>query len=124
MPNEYQNVSLKFKYFFCRKVMFLKYAHGFIVFPGGYGTLDEFSEALVLIQTLRQASFPVILMGSDFWKGLLDWMGDIMLKEKCILPQDLKVFSVVDEPAEAAKIIVRFRESSAPSGLQLPDMRS
>jgi len=119
-PNEYQNISLKFRYFFCRKVMFLKYAHGFVVFPGGYGTLDEFSEALVLIQTLRQASFPVILMGSDYWKGLLDWIKDKMLKEECILPQDLKVFSLVDEPQEAAKIIVRFRESAMPSGLQLP----
>jgi hypothetical protein len=120
LPNEYQNISLKFRYFFCRKVMFLKYAHGFIVFPGGYGTLDEFSEALVLIQTLRQASFPVILMGSDYWKGLLDWMKGKMLEEECILPQDLNVFTVVDEPQEAAKIIVRFRESAMPSGLQLP----
>ena len=120
IPNEYQNISLKFRYFFCRKVMFLKYAHGFIVFPGGYGTLDEFSEALVLIQTLRQASFPVILMGSDFWKGLLDWIKDKMLKEECILPKDLDVFSVVDEPEKAAKIIVEFRDSAAPSGLQLP----
>ena len=120
LPNEYQNVSLRFRYFFCRKVMFLKYAHGFVVFPGGYGTLDEFSEAIVLIQTLRQASFPVILMGSEYWKGLLDWIRDKMLKEGCILPQDLNVFTVVDEPQEAAKIIVRFRESAAPSGLQLP----
>lgn len=120
IPNEYQNISLKFRYFFVRKVMFLKYAHGFIVFPGGYGTLDEFSEALVLIQTLRQASFPVILMGSEYWKGLLDWMKGKMLKEGCILPQDLNVFTVVDDPHEAAKIIVRFRESAAPSGLQLP----
>jgi len=62
VPNEYQNLSLHFKYFFCRKVMFVKYAHGFIVFPGGYGTMDEFSEALVLIQTLKQANFPVILL--------------------------------------------------------------
>jgi uncharacterized protein (TIGR00730 family) len=120
VPNEYQNISLKFRYFFVRKVMFLKYAHGFIVFPGGYGTLDEFSEALVLIQTLRQASFPVILMGSEYWKGLLDWIKGKMLEEECILPQDLNVFTVVDDPQEAAKIIVRFRESAMPSGLQLP----
>jgi uncharacterized protein (TIGR00730 family) len=120
VPNEYQNISLRFRYFFVRKVMFLKYAHGFVVFPGGYGTLDEFAEALVLIQTLRQAAFPVILMGSDYWKGLLDWIRDKMLKEGCILPQDLNVFTVVDEPQEAAKIIVRFRESAIPSGLQLP----
>jgi len=120
IPNEYQNISMKFRYFFVRKVMFLKYAHGFIVFPGGYGTLDEFSEALVLIQTLRQASFPVILMGSDYWKGLIDWMSDKMLQEECIMPKDLNVFSLVDDPQEVAKIIVRFKESAAPSGLQLP----
>ena len=70
-PNEFQNISMHFKYFFCRKVMFLKYADGFIVFPGGFGTMDEFFEALVLIQTLRQASFPVILIGSDYWNDLL-----------------------------------------------------
>jgi len=120
MPNEYQNVSLHFRYFFVRKVMFLKYAHGFVVFPGGYGTMDEFNEALVLIQTLKQASFPVILMGSEYWQGLLDWMKDKMLGEQFVSPQDLDVFSVVDEPEQAAKKIVEFRESAAPSGLQLP----
>ena len=120
MPNEYQNISLRFRYFFVRKVMFLKYAHGFVVLPGGYGTLDEFSEALVLIQTLRQASFPVILMGSDYWKGLIDWMSDKMLQEGCIEQKDLSVFSMSDDPQEVAKIIVRFRESAAPGGLQLP----
>lgn len=121
IPNEYQNISLRFRYFFCRKVMFLKYAHGFIVLPGGYGTMDEFVEALVLIQTLRQASFPVILMGSEYWQGLLDWIQEKMLKEQeFISPQDLNVFSVVDEPEKAARIIVEFRESAAPSGLQLP----
>ncbi len=121
IPNEYQNISLSFRYFFVRKVMFLKYAHGFIVFPGGYGTMDEFNEALVLIQTLRQASFPVILMGSDYWKGLIDWIRDKMLAEHgFISPQDLDVFSLVDEPEQVAKIIVEFRESAAPSGLQLP----
>ena len=120
IPNDYQNISLKFRYFFVRKVMFLKYAHGFIAFPGGYGTLDEFSEALVLIQTLRQASFPVILMGSEYWKGLIDWMKEKMLKEECILPKDLNVFSISDDPQEVAKIIVRFRESAVPGGLQLP----
>ena len=120
IPNAYQNISLKYRYFFVRKVMFLKYAHGFVVFPGGFGTLDEFSESLVLIQTLRQASFPVILMGRDYWKGLIDWMSDKMLQEKCIEPRDLNVFSMSDDPQEAAKIIVRFRESDIPGGLQLP----
>ena len=121
VPNEYQNLSMQFKYFFCRKVMFLKYAHGFIVFPGGYGTMDEFFESLVLIQTLKQAFFPVILMGSDYWAGLLDWMRNTMLGEyNYISPQDLDFFKVVDEPELATKIIVDFREADGRSGLDLP----
>lgn len=121
IPNDYQNLSLHFKYFFCRKVMFLKYAHGFIVFPGGYGTMDEFTESLVLIQTLRQASFPVILMGSDYWRGLIDWIKKTMLKEhRYISPKDLKVFTVVDEPEEAVRIIVDFKEAKGKVGIELP----
>jgi len=121
IPNEYQNLSLHFRYFFCRKVMFLKYAHGFIVFPGGYGTMDEFCESLVLIQTLKQVSFPVILMGSDYWAGLIDWMKQTMLgKYKYITPKDMNVFTVVDDPQAATKIIMDFRESKGRSGLELP----
>ncbi len=121
IPNKYQNLSLHFRYFFCRKVMFLKYAHGFIVFPGGYGTMDEFTEALVLIQTLRQAYFPVVLMGSDYWKGLIDWMRETMLgKFNHIHPEDMNVFTLVDKPEEAVKIIVDFREAKGRSGLDLP----
>ena len=121
IPNKYQNLSLHFRYFFCRKVMFLKYAHGFIVFPGGYGTMDEFFESLVLIQTLKQASFPVILMGSDYWKGLIDWMKETMLSEhNYIAPEDMGVFTVVDEPEAATKIIVDFREAKGRGGLDLP----
>jgi uncharacterized protein (TIGR00730 family) len=120
IPNKYQNFSLHFKYFFCRKVMFLKYAHGFIVFPGGYGTMDEFSESLVLIQTLKQASFPVILMASDYWQGLIDWMKKKMLKEHHhISPKDLKVFTVVDRPEDAVKIIVDFKEAKGRVGIDL-----
>ena len=121
IPNEYQNLSLHFRYFFCRKVMFLKYAHGFIVFPGGYGTMDEFFESLVLIQTLKQASFPVILMGSDYWGGLADWMKEKMLSE-CgyIAPEDMNVFTVVDEPRVATKIIVAFRKAKGRVGIDLP----
>jgi uncharacterized protein (TIGR00730 family) len=121
VPNEYQNLSLNFKYFFCRKVMFLKYAHGFVVFPGGYGTMDEFAESIVLIQTLRQASFPVILMGSEYWKGLIDWLRDKMLKQHhYISPEDLDVFTMVDEPASAIKEIVDFRKSKKREGIYLP----
>jgi hypothetical protein len=120
-PNEYQNLSLHFRYFFCRKVMFLKYAHGFIVFPGGYGTMDEFTEAIMLIQTLRQAYFPVILMCSDYWDGLIKWMRRKMLKEhQHISPQDLDVFTVVDDPKAAVKIIVNFKKARGRSGLDLP----
>lgn len=121
IPNEYQNLSLHFRYFFCRKMMFLKYAHGFIVFPGGYGTMDEFFESSVLIQTLKQVSFPVILMGSEYWQGLIDWIKETMLgKHEYISPEDLDVFTIVDEPEAATKIIVDFRESEGRSGLNLP----
>ncbi len=121
IPNEYQNLSLHFRYFFCRKVMFLKYAHGFIVFPGGYGTMDEFFESLVLIQTLKQASFPVILMGSEYWDGLIKWMNEKMLKEhNHISPEDMDVFTVVDEPKAAVKIIVDFKEAKGHVGIELP----
>lgn len=121
IPNKHQNLSLHFRYFFCRKVMFLKYAHGFIAFPGGYGTMDEFSEALVLIQTLKQASFPVILMCSDYWNGLVTWMKEKMLKENhFITPADLNVFTVADDPRDAVKIIADFREARGHSGLSMP----
>jgi uncharacterized protein (TIGR00730 family) len=121
LPNTYQNLSLHFRYFFCRKVMFLKYANGFIVFPGGYGTLDEFSEALVLIQTFRQAYFPIILMGSDYWAGLVEWMKkDMLAKHNYIEAKDLKVFSVCDDPQKAANIIIDFHKSGKKVGLQEP----
>jgi uncharacterized protein (TIGR00730 family) len=120
-PNEYQNMALSFRYFFCRKVMFLKYASGFVVMPGGFGTLDELFESLVLIQTLKQVYFPVILMGSKYWSGLIDWIKDVMLAEyKYISPEDMNFFSVVDDPAEAAKILIAFRDANGVSGLQEP----
>jgi uncharacterized protein (TIGR00730 family) len=121
VPNDYQNISLSFKYFFVRKVMFLKYAHGFVVFPGGYGTMDEFFESLVLIQTLKQATFPVILMCSDYWAGLVDWIKTKMLGEhKYIAPDDLNVFTMADDPKDAVKIIVDFKEGPGRSGIELP----
>jgi len=121
VPNTYQNLSLHFRYFFVRKVMFLKYANGFIAFPGGFGTMDEFFEAAVLIQTLRQAHFPVILMVSDYWNGLIDWMKEKMLRENgYISPEDLNVFTVQDDPDEAVRIIVEFRENKGPGGIAMP----
>jgi uncharacterized protein (TIGR00730 family) len=121
LPNKFQNLPMHFRYFFVRKVMFLKYAHGFIAFPGGYGTMDEFFEAAVLIQTLRQAHFPVILMVSDYWKGLIEWMRHKMLDENgFISPEDLDVFTVQDDPDEAVRIIVEHREKHGPTGLAMP----
>jgi len=121
VPNAYQDLSMHFRYFFCRKVMFLKYAHGFIVLPGGWGTMDEFFESLTLIQTLKQASFPVILMGSDYWCGLLDWMKDKMIKEYgYVAKEELDLFTVVDHPEDAVQIIVDFREAQGQVGLDIP----
>lgn len=121
-PNEYQNLSLHFKYFFCRKVMFLKYANGFVVMPGGFGTMDEFFESMVLIQTLKQAYFPVILMVSEYWSGLVEWMKDKMLKEtNYISREDMDVFTVIDDPAEAAKIVLDFQKANGRGGLEEPE---
>jgi uncharacterized protein (TIGR00730 family) len=121
IPNDYQNISLNFRYFFVRKVMFLKYAHGFIVFPGGYGTMDEFFESLVLIQTLKQATFPVILMGSSYWAGLVDWLKTKMLGEHgYIKPEDLNVFTMIDDVQTAVRIIKDFKESPSRHGIDLP----
>ena len=120
-PNEFQNTEMHFRYFFCRKVMFLKYAHGFVVMPGGFGTMDEFFESLVLIQTLKQAYFPVVLMGSDYWGGLIDWIKDTMLdKHQYIDPDDMNVFKIIDDPKEAANIFVKFRKDKGIKGLQEP----
>jgi uncharacterized protein (TIGR00730 family) len=120
-PNKYQNLPLHFRYFFARKVMFLKYAHGFMFFPGGYGTLDELFEALVLIQTLKQVQFPVIMLGKEFWAGMVDWLKDKMLTQYAtISPEDMELFTVIDEPAEAVHIIQEFSKSARPSGLSEP----
>lgn len=108
-PNKYQTESLSFRYFFCRKVMFLKYAHGFVVFPGGFGTMDEVFESLVLIQTYKQAYFPVILMGTDFWGDLLEWMKKKMCGEhNFIKPEDIDFLDITDDPHVALKILHDF----------------
>jgi len=120
-PNEFQNLSLHFRYFFIRKVMFLKYAHGFIVFPGGFGTMDEFFESLVLIQTFKQASFPVVLMCSDYWDGLIKWTKDVMLNQHgYISPEDMDVFTIEDDPFKAVQILTDFRDSQGKVGLHEP----
>ena len=103
--NKYANVRLNFKYFFIRKVMFVKYAVAYIIMPGGFGTLDELFEALTLIQTKRIKSFPVILIDSKYWKGLMDWIAGTLVKEKSISESDLDLLKLVDTPEEAVRII-------------------
>ena len=107
--NPYLNRSLNFKFFFVRKTMFVKYATAFIVFPGGYGTLDELFEALTLIQTGKVKHFPVILFGSAYWAGLVDWLTRTVAEERKINPTDLLLFRVTDDPAEAARIVIEAR---------------
>ena len=105
--NNYANIQLKYDYFFIRKVMFVKYAVAYIIMPGGFGTLDELFEALTLIQTKRIRYFPIILMDSAYWKGLLEWITNTMLKEHSISQADFEIFNVVDSPEEAVRIIKR-----------------
>jgi uncharacterized protein (TIGR00730 family) len=106
-PNKYANIRLDYKYFFIRKVMFVKYAVAYVIMPGGFGTLDELFEALTLIQTKRIRSFPVILVDSRYWKGLIDWMKEALLQSKSISSSDLDIFHIVDKPEEAVSIIKR-----------------
>jgi uncharacterized protein (TIGR00730 family) len=106
-PNKYANIRLDFKYFFIRKVMFVKYAVAYIIMPGGFGTLDELFEALTLIQTQRIRSFPVILMNSKYWSGLITWLKETMLSQKAVSESDLEIFRLVDDPEEAVGIIKR-----------------
>lgn len=108
-PNKYVDTLLDFRYFFVRKVMFVKYAKAFVILPGGYGTFDELFESLNLIQTKRIDRFPVILVGSDYWRGLIDWLKSCVLKKyHCISKEDLFIFSLVDEPSEVVKKIKEF----------------
>lgn len=111
-PNKYVDTLLDFRYFFVRKVMFVKYAKAFVIMPGGYGTLDEFTESLNLIQTERISRFPVVLFGSEYWKGMLDWLRNKVLKEGNISKEDLDIFTVVDEPKETVRAIKRFYEKT------------
>lgn len=110
-PNPYQTRTLTFKYFFVRKTMFVKYSNAFVIFPGGYGTLDEMFEALTLIQTRKIRNFPVVLFGSQYWGGMLKWLEDVMLKMKYIAADDLKLLYVTDSPAEVVDIVVRSQDA-------------
>ncbi|MDI6605633.1 MAG: TIGR00730 family Rossman fold protein [Candidatus Omnitrophota bacterium] len=111
-PNSYVDMLLDFRYFFVRKVMFVKYAKAFVILPGGFGTLDEFYEAVNLIQTERIEEFPVVLLGREYWKGMLDWHKEKLLKEGNISKKDLEIFTVVDTPRDVVRVIREFYRQS------------
>ncbi len=104
-PNPFANIGIEFNYFFIRKVMFLKYATAYIIFPGGMGTLDELFEAVTLIQTKRIRPFPLILVGSDYWGGLVSWIKDRLLDKQMISPEDIDILKVIDDPKEILEAV-------------------
>ncbi len=105
VPNRYQDIGLSFRYFFVRKLMLVKYAIAYVIFPGGFGTLDELFEALTLVQTKRIKSFPIILYGSEYWSGLIDWMKTTLIEQGTIERDDFALFSLVDKPEEVRFLI-------------------
>jgi len=107
-PNPYANIKQEFQYFFIRKVMFVKYAQGYVIMPGGFGTMDELFEAVTLIQTHRIKPLPVILVGKDYWSGLLDWIRTHMLEHHTISPGDFDILQVIDDPEEIVEAVIRF----------------
>ncbi len=114
VPNEYINKLVSFRYFFIRKVMFVKYAHAFVAFPGGFGTLDEVFEMLTLIQTKKVKRFPVVLVGSDYWKGALNWIENVLLQSGNISPKDTELFRVEDDMRSVVRIIHEFHRNNTP----------
>jgi uncharacterized protein (TIGR00730 family) len=119
--NPYQTLSLKFKYFFVRKMMFVKYSQAFIIFPGGFGTLDELFESLTLIQTHKIRDFPVVMFGTRYWGGLMDWIRDVALKEGKVSATDMQLLHLTDSPAEAVQIICDSQSSPRKLGIDLSD---
>lgn len=113
--NQWVDKGINFRYFFARKTMFVKYAQGFVVLPGGLGTFDELFEALTLVQTQKVTSFPIVLMGTAYWQGLLDWMRDTVLAEGKINPRDLDMLVVTDDVDEAVGLMVAAREDRWPT---------
>ena len=111
--NKYVTHPLEFRYFFVRKLMFVKYSSALVVFPGGFGTLDEFFEILTLIQTERADPIPVVLVGRDYWKGILNWLNGVCLKEKAIDKKDMDIFKVIEKPEEIIKYVDKFYEKEA-----------
>lgn len=110
--NPYQNISQSFQHFFARKVMFVKFANAYVVMPGGFGTLDELMEALTLVQTGKTRRIPIILVGTKFWSGMIEWFKTALLEEKVIHPEDLELIQIIDEPQEVVRAIFKHYETS------------
>ena len=108
-PNPFADIQIEFKYFFIRKVMFLKYAQAYIIVPGGFGTMDELFEAVTLIQTQRIRPLPVILVGKTYWEGLMAWIKETLLSNEMISPENLDIFQILDEPEEIVNAVTNFR---------------
>lgn len=117
-PNCYQHITLSFRYFFIRKLMFVKYASAFIIFPGGFGTMDELFEALTLSQTKKIGIFPIILFGKDYWKGLIDWFKTTLVPQNTVLPEDIGLISLVDQVEEVCHIL---KEHKRVFEVEMPD---
>jgi hypothetical protein len=117
-PNKYQDISLSFRYFFIRKLMFVKYSMAFIIFPGGFGTMDELFEALTLSQTKRIGVFPIILFGKDYWRGLIDWFKTNLIQNDTIVPEDLELISLADEVNEVCRILMEHKKMLK---IEMPD---
>lgn len=106
--NQFADIMVDFKYFFVRKVMFVKYAQAYVGMPGGFGTMDEIFEALTLIQTRRTKPFPIVLVGSSYWNGIIEWIKDTLLARNYISPQDLDLFTLLDDPDDVVRTIKRY----------------
>ena len=113
--NPFVDQGINFRYFFARKTMFVKYARGFVVLPGGLGTFDELFEAMTLVQTQKVTSFPIVLMGSSYWRGLIDWLRDTVLAEGKINPADVEMLVVTDDVDEAVALMVAAQEGGWPT---------
>lgn len=119
--NPYVDIDIEFRYFFVRKMMFIKYTEGYVIFPGGFGTLDELFEAVVLIQTKKIRHFPVILFGASYWKGMLDWIRGSLLGTGKINPVDMDIFHVTDDPEEVVRIVKESYDKRYHEDIDLPE---
>lgn len=122
-PNLYQTLSLDFEYFYARKVMLAKYSVGFVIFPGGFGTLDELAGILTLVQTGKTHPFPIYLVGSDYWSGLVRWFEETLAKQGAIAADDLKLFKILDDVSQIPTDIRRYYKSARHAGFKVPSAK-